>query len=231
MTTGKGKRIPKPTRTDEVGILVDLYLPFLGAADQKAMLEAAVGIGQYFDSLSVVSKLDPSTGRWTQDDRTEQNIDLARNRWTTSDFSDMQETAGWLKRAIKQALHGQPATEEAQACARWLESNAGFVTLHVDHWGGHGAIMAGLGYPRGWSHKTDISGFIVEHWPKIIRSMGAYLTVEGFRNGAWAFIGACPRCGKVFSKKRSDELYDRKTCQVQATKGNATRLSVIVGKN
>lgn len=40
---------------------------------------------------------------------------------------------------------------------------------------------------------------------------------------ASGYLGVCPRCGRIFSKKRSDELYDRKTCQVEATRGNTKR--------
>ena len=44
------------------------------------------------------------------------------------------------------------------------------------------------------------------------------------KSAAVAFIGMCPRCGVIFKQTRSDELYDRKTCQVQATKGNSKKI-------
>lgn len=220
----KKKRFPKPTMTVEVDNLIRFYIPFIEANDQEARLEAAVKIGQIFD----IRCADKTTGK---------NIKIAREVWTESDFSHMQETADMLKRAIGHVTHGEATqpNSETETLLPWLNLHLNESTRHLIGWScAFGGIIS-WGYPPEWVNQTGTAKeALVGHWPKIIRAWGVHLVVEAFKSNmsekdkitlsrtgkvsgrliltGKAYIGACPRCGKVFEKPRADSLYCGKYC-------------------
>lgn len=59
---------------------------------------------------------------------------------------------------------------------------------------------------------------------RVFRGFLTFTVVDAFEGkNASLFLGVCPRCERVFIKNRSDEMYDRKTCQVEATRGNTKK--------
>jgi hypothetical protein len=91
------------------------------------------------------------------------------------------------------------------------------------------AIWDGKGRTRIFS-RVGVANDIFS--PEYLRVHLIELTVKLFEtdtNGksrGEGFIGACPRCLKIFRKTRTDQIYDRKTCREAASRQRTADLSI-----
>lgn len=57
-----------------------------------------------------------------------------------------------------------------------------------------------------------------QDWISAFETESLRVVLEAIADGGEAYFGACPRCGKVFVKSQSNEIYDRETCRVEFAK-------------
>lgn len=195
MTTGRRKRLPKPTKTWQVQALIDL-VPFLNADPETLLPTAKAWLNKY--------AITP--GRWEG------------KLWNTTDdlsLESLESIRENLKRFMKPA-YGLPITI-TRTIEEWTTEASSGITeefqLRSD------AIFS-TWIPRNRGTGWQIRLFKGLATLAIKDSLGcnlAFLHGDVEKQQAnlcagRAYVGICPRCGKVFVKPRMNAEFCGKTC-------------------
>jgi len=198
MTTEKKKRMPKPAMTAETRHIVDSLLPLLAVeidsiSDNKLLKMAQRPIGD-------------AIGYRTADDE--------QLKLKTAGIKHFRETVLGIQGMIR-------GREDMTA---WVNESLRPIRAFSPSW------QNGLRLFR-----VDVEGkSLVQdetRWPEMIRGYWVFIVAISFQrndffwpemsNGEF-FIGACPRCGKIFEKPRGDSVFCGKYCASEGTRKQYT---------
>ncbi|NLI77475.1 MAG: hypothetical protein GX442_13665 [Candidatus Riflebacteria bacterium] len=187
------RRTPKPTPTPETAAVVRDLVPLL-AHDVDGLTD---------DTLLTLARPAIETAVGYREAGEESPAFLLG-----IDTDHIRETVV----GIQQMIRGR---EEMGA---WIEEATAPIRPKCERWG-----------PAGRLYKVDVAGRSASQaggwWAVMFRAFWVDAVARSLArndirqpaNGE-AFFGACPRCGKVFAKRRGDQEYDRPTCQKEHTR-------------
>lgn len=196
MTTEK-KRTPKQTMSAETRFVLEELLPVLkediDKLDDRELFRLTI------EAATAATGL-----RSASEDLDEQILDI----FYGIDPEFHRETVKGIQDMIR---HSGDRREWANEALKW-------VVPTVDSWNQDRQLFYLASNNFRYEKDSENRAWMIRGW-WVFQVAKAFDAQHPYRpsNGA-VFIGVCPRCGKIFKKNRSDQLYDRELCQKEHTR-------------
>jgi hypothetical protein len=197
MTT---RRRPKNEPNNYTRLIIDA-LPFLNIAGDANVNDLARSVAPFAAQIHENAPMDAFA-------------EQAVMTWPAGCIEHLRETArncaDMIRVAIIKGL--EPADRHLEA---WINATLPLVSGTV-RWKRAGlthvnkATITRNAPPKQWAAliRSHLARFIVDAFTR-----NDTLMIEGDHGNAFRFIGACPRCKKLFTKRRANQEYDRGTCR------------------
>jgi len=230
MTTKK-KRIPKPSITLEVDGVIHL-IPFFEAKTTEDRVRRAA---EFIEWHLTPSWLDVQTGgkenikfiesvvKRNREEKFAETLAEEILKESQGQVAIIEEAHFQLSEAIRIALHQKEPNGYSFKTQEWLQEAISLSFREV-HWANKSNTA--FAYQFRYELRKDAQGNPLGfcHYAGLkFKNLAACDVCEAFstwggRSIGEYYIGLCPRCGKVFEKRREDQLYDRDTCRKEFTR-------------
>lgn len=212
MSETKKKRAVKPEKTQDVWWVLELC-PFFNAKTEEARIKFALSWLSFKLGPDSVFKSNEENTKWINETAEKIMQDKAATKLFRESFLN-------LRSAIDIALNYEETQKKCDEISKWLEDVFNLSISRVS-WKRRGFTITSrefnteiLGHE---SNKLGVKFISLCFQTMAVNSVCYVFASQGFDSIGSYFIGMCPRCEKVFEKKRGDQEYCGKACKAATT--------------